>query len=100
MKRDTGLRAAKRPWVRWCASLLAVVLVLVVLHQAVPHHPSHGRCLACASMVRPSLAATAMQVAVPRPVPLTVVVAPVDRPFHSDVLNARPLRGPPALLAV
>lgn len=100
MKRDTGLLAAKRPWVRWCASLLAVVLVLVAIHQAVPHHPSHGRCVACASMVRPSLAASAAQIAVPRPAPAAVLVAPADRPVHSDVLTTRPLRGPPAILAV
>jgi hypothetical protein len=100
MTRDTDLRAGKRSWVRCCATILAFVLVLVAIHQVVPHHPSHGRCPACVSLHRPSLAASAVQVALPLPVSTGNTPAPVDRPFHSDFRSPGLFRGPPTLLAV
>jgi hypothetical protein len=100
MTRDTDLRAGLRSWVRWCATFLALVLVLVAIHQVVPHHPSHGRCQACATLVRPSLAAAGSQVSLPQPVSTGDALAPVDRPLFCDFRSPRLFRGPPTLLAV
>ena len=100
MTRDTDLRAGKRSWVRWCATLLVVVLSLVAIHQVVPHHPSHGRCQACASLSRPSLEASGAQVALPQPVSFGHIATPVDRPIFSDSRTPSLFRGPPASLAV
>lgn len=100
MTRDPVRPPGMRPWVRWCATVLALAFVLVAVHQIVPHHPDHARCPVCTSQDRPSLAISDVRVPLPRPVAFRIPLEPTADRTLSSVSVLHPLRGPPLLLAV
>jgi hypothetical protein len=100
MRRDTDLVTRRRPWLRWCATILALAFVLVAVHQVVSHHPNHARCQVCTSLDRPSLAAADVGIALPRPAPFRLPPTPADCPLHSCFYAFEAYRGPPPRLVV
>jgi hypothetical protein len=100
MTRDPVRPLGMRPWVRWCATVLALALVLVAIHQIVPHHPDHARCPVCTSQDRLSLAISDVPVPFPLPVAFRLPLEPAADRTLSSVSVLHPLRGPPPLLAV
>lgn len=100
MKRDTASVAGRRAWLRWCATILAVALVLVAVHQILPHHSSHARCPICVSFHRPSLAVPDAGIALPRPASFWILRSADEVSVHSEKCALTTLRGPPAVPVV